>query len=46
MDRLRVWPDHHLPQASPNRSNPDVQKPFHDDALNITYFYCLVRRFQ
>jgi hypothetical protein len=27
-----------LPQA-PDRSNPDVLKRFHDDALNITYFY-------
>ena len=27
-----------LPQA-PDRSNPEVLKPFHDDALNITYFY-------
>jgi hypothetical protein len=27
-----------LPQ-SPDRSNPDVLKRFHDDALNITYFY-------
>ena len=23
----------------PDRSDPDVLKPFHDDALNITYFY-------
>jgi hypothetical protein len=27
-----------LPQA-PDRSNPDVLKRFHDDALNVTYFY-------
>jgi hypothetical protein len=27
-----------LPQP-PDRSNPDVLQPFHDDALNITYFY-------
>ena len=27
-----------LPQP-PDRSNPDVLKRFHDDALNITYFY-------
>jgi hypothetical protein len=27
-----------LPQA-PDRSNPDVLKLFHDDALNISYFY-------
>jgi hypothetical protein len=27
-----------LPQA-PDRSNPDLLKRFHDDALNITYFY-------
>jgi hypothetical protein len=27
-----------MPQA-PDRSNPDVLKRFHDDALNITYFY-------
>ena len=26
------------PQA-PDRSNPDVLKRFHDDALNVTYFY-------
>jgi hypothetical protein len=47
MDWLRVWPDHHPPEPSPGpkRSNPDVLEPFHDDALNITYFYCLVPRF-
>ncbi len=27
-----------MPQA-PDRSNPDVLNRFHDDALNITYFY-------
>ena len=27
-----------LPQA-PDRSNPEMLKPFHDAALNITYFY-------
>ena len=27
-----------LPEAS-DRSNPDVLKRFHDDTLNITYFY-------
>jgi hypothetical protein len=54
MDWLRVWPNHHLPALghrphlpqAPKRSNPDVLKPFHDDALKITYFYCLVPRFQ
>jgi hypothetical protein len=40
-----------LPQ--PHDRSPDVLKRFHDDALNITYFYpsyliptCLVPRFQ